>query len=675
MNDNSASTAMEVPSWVPDAVFYQIFPDRFARSDREPKPTGLRPWNAAPTAQGYHGGDLWGVVDHLDHLVDLGITAIYLNPIFQSPTNHRYHTHDYEQVDPLLGGNLAFRALMDEAHRRGLRVILDGVFNHASRGFFQFNDILENGPHSPWLDWFYIHGWPLAPYDGNRPANYGGWLGNRELPKFNTDHPQVREFLMQIGERWIRDYDIDGWRLDVPADITTAGFWEEFRRRVRAIKREAYLVGEIWRDAREWVRGDRFDASMNYLFAGATIAFTAGHRVSRTLARGRSYDPYPAIDAAEFARRIEQLLQLYAWEVTQVQLNLLDSHDTPRLLSLARGDKATVRLATLFQMTFPGAPCIYYGDEIGLRGTKAYDRPHRDRDARWPFPWDDRDRWDQELLTFFRQAIALRHAHPVLRHGRYETLYAQGQCYAFARYDAQETLVVVLNAGEQTTKYRWRSDGSSEAMEREDIFGEGAVGPVDQGRIRGDRTAAYAGGTVWYELPTLHLLHRQRLEAVLVEMPRALRLMVRMPTHRVRIGQPAEKRGPFSVRAATTQNGRHQAVGQDARGVLLLSLLQDTLEGPVVALLLKPRQSCHGAIQRLVHKPPGACRAVLGIAPEYPPSAYQSKRCVPCPLPVPAHESPRRALRVCDPQDLVARGPDQAGPGGKPVLGKPGRQT
>jgi cyclomaltodextrinase / maltogenic alpha-amylase / neopullulanase len=484
MSDKHGSMSIEVPSWVQDAVFYQIFPDRFARSERLPKPSGLLPWNTAPTDQGYHGGDLWGVAEHLDYLVELGITAIYLNPIFQSASNHRYHTHDYEKIDPLLGGNLAFRALMEEAHRRGLRVILDGVFNHASRGFLQFNDILENGPNSPWVDWFHIQGWPLAPYDGEHPANYIGWLGHRELPKFNTDNPQVREFIMQIGERWIRDYDIDGWRLDVPAEITTAGFWEEFRRRVRAVKRDAYLVGEIWRNASDWLRGDRFDASMNYLFAAATIAFTAGHRVSRTLVQNRSYDPYPGIDAREFARRIDHLLQLYDWDVTKAQFNLLDSHDTPRLLSLARGDKATVRLATLFQMTFPGAPCVYYGDEIALRGTEAYDEPHQDRDVRWPFPWDDLSRWDRDMLAFFRKAIALRHTHPVLRHGRYKTLYAQDHCYAFARYDSDETLVVVINAGDETANVslavgRFFCNGATVKPS----FGEGASGPVDQGQL------------------------------------------------------------------------------------------------------------------------------------------------------------------------------------------------
>jgi cyclomaltodextrinase len=472
------------PGWVQDAIFYQIFPDRFARSERVRKPSNLLPWSSPPSPQAYHGGDLLGVVEHLDYLVDLGVNAIYLTPIFQSACNHRYHTHDYYQVDPLLGGNAALRELVEQAHARGVRIVLDGVFNHASRGFFQFNDILEHGPHSPWLDWFHIEGWPLSAYDGSKPANYGSWINNRALPKFNTANPQVREFLMEVGEFWIRDYHIDGWRLDVPNEIKTPGFWEEFRRRVRAINPEAYLVGEIWREAPEWVRGDRFDATMNYLFAAAVIAFTAGDRVSRSLIEGRSYDPYPGIDAPQFGERIGRLLSLYDWETTRVQLNLLDSHDAPRVLSLARGDKATLRLATLLQMTFPGAPSIYYGDEIALRGARRYDHRYRDEDARWPFPWQDESLWDREMLGYFRQAIALRRAHPALRGGGFVQLHAHGRQYAFARQDPAETLLVVLNAAETPAEIRipaGRRFAEGEILIP--LFGTAATGAVSGGHL------------------------------------------------------------------------------------------------------------------------------------------------------------------------------------------------
>ncbi|HYN89101.1 MAG TPA: glycoside hydrolase family 13 protein [Ardenticatenaceae bacterium] len=479
----TSTITVKTPDWVKDAVFYQIFPDRFARSDRVMKPNNLQQWGQQPTVEGYQGGDLLGVVEHLDHLVDLGITAIYFTPIFQSASNHRYHTHDYYRVDPMLGGNEALRTLVEEAHRRNIRVVLDGVFNHASRGFFQFSDILEHGPHSAWLDWFTVEGWPLSPYDGSKPANYVSWVGNRALPKLNTDNLQVREFIMQVAEYWLREADIDGWRLDVPEEIKTQGFWEEFRQRVKAVKPEAYIVGEVWREAREWLQGDRFDATMNYLFTSAVIAFTARDRVSHALVKDRSYDPYPGIDAAQFGARIQRLLNLYDWEITLVQLNLLDSHDTARLLSIARGDKATVRLATLFQMTYPGAPSIYYGDEIGLRGTLNYDAPHQDPDARWAFPWHDRASWDTELLAYFKAAIALRHAHPVLRRGHFYQLYAQGDCFAFARRSGEETLIVALNTGDDSREIvlpvgAYFRDGVS----FQPLFGQGQAGRVDDGQ-------------------------------------------------------------------------------------------------------------------------------------------------------------------------------------------------
>jgi glycosidase len=439
---------IDTPDWVKDAVFYQIFPDRFAKSERVTKGR-LFPWDGPPPDKGYQGGDLLGVVERLDYLQDLGINAIYLNPIFQSACNHRYHTHDFFQVDPMLGGNRALRELVTAAHKRNIRLVLDGVLNHASRGFFQFNDILEQGAASAYMDWFTVLDWPLHPYDGAKPANYVAWANIRDLPKFNTDNPQVREFLMQVGEFWLREFEIDGWRLDVAAEITTPGFWQEFRQRVRAVNPEAYIVAEIWREARRWLQGDMFDATMHYELTAAVIAFCAGERVSHALVKDRSYDPYPGIEAAEYGRAINRLLNLYDWQVTQVQLNSLDSHDTARLLSIARGDKDTLKLATLLQMTYPGAPCVYYGDEIALRGTYEYDERHHDRDARWTFPWQDQSQWDMEMLAYFQEVIALRHAYPALRRGTYHELYAAGDVYAFARQLGDEVLVTAVNVASQ----------------------------------------------------------------------------------------------------------------------------------------------------------------------------------------------------------------------------------
>ncbi len=432
---------IKTPDWVKHAVFYQIFPDRFAKS-KQPRKRLLHEarwedWEAMPTLQGYKGGDLWGILEQLDYIQDLGINAIYFTPIFQSACNHRYHTHDYYQVDPMLGGNGAFKELLDAAHDRNIKVVLDGVFNHSSRGFFFFHDVLENGPHSPWLNWFKIEDWPLCAYSGEYPANYQGWGGNRALPVFNHDNPEVREYIMEIAEYWIK-FGIDGWRLDVPFEIKTPGFWQEFRDRIKGINPDAYIVGEVWGDSREWLDGTQFDGVMNYLFAGPTIAFAAGSRVDLEQVQSRDYKPYPPLFAAEYAEKIQELLQLYPWEIQLTQLNLLASHDTARLMSIAGGDVASVDLATLLLLTFPGAPSIYYGDEVGLPGAI-------DPDSRRGFPLYAN--WNREILNTHRQLIALRHSYPCLRTGDYRVLYAQGAVYIFARTLATEELIIAVNVG------------------------------------------------------------------------------------------------------------------------------------------------------------------------------------------------------------------------------------
>ncbi|MBE9182750.1 DUF3459 domain-containing protein [Oculatella sp. LEGE 06141] len=441
---------VQTPEWVKHAVFYQIFPDRFARG-KQPvqrvlnlEHVNFEAWDTQPTFQGYKGGDLWGVIEQLDYLQALGINAIYFTPIFQSACNHRYHTHDYYQVDPMLGGNVALKHLLDAAHQRQIKVVLDGVFNHASRGFFFFHDILENGPHSPWVDWFRIEGWPLSAYDGDRPANYVGWAGNRALPTFNHDNPAVREYIMEIAEYWIK-FGIDGWRLDVPFEIETPGFWQEFRDRVKAVNPDAYIVGEVWTDARQWLDGSQFDGVMNYLFTAPTIAFTAGDRVQRHHVEDRSYEPYPALDASGYAQKIQALLGMYPWEIQLTQLNLLASHDTARLLTIAADDEDSVKLATLLLLTFPGAPSIYYGDEVGLPGGL-------DPDSRRGFPLEAD--WKLDFLTCHKQLIELRHRYPALRTGGYEVLFAEGLVYALARSLDETSLIVAINAGTEAAEVK-----------------------------------------------------------------------------------------------------------------------------------------------------------------------------------------------------------------------------
>lgn len=431
---------LHTPAWVRDAIFYQIFPDRYARSLHVPKPTNLEPWESTPTPLGFKGGDLLGVAEQIGYLRDLGVTALYFTPVFQSTANHRYHTHDYLRVDPLLGGDAALRELLDVAHRNDMRVVLDGVFNHASRGFFQFNHILENGAQSPYLDWFHVRSFPLNAYaDDGQPPGYDAWWNLKALPKFNTSNPAVRDYIFRVARHWI-DFGIDGWRLDVPSEIDDDPFWREFRRVVKEGNQNAYIVGEIWGPAERWLRGDMFDAVMNYGFTKACIEFFIGKRGDASLWQGGYGDVLPC-DAIGFAAQIEALLSRYPSAATHTMLNLLDSHDTARFVTIARGDEAAMRLATLMQMTYPGAPCIYYGDEIGLPGG-------RDPDSRRAMPWDRRQ-WDTGMQAYVRKCIALRHAHPALRTGAFKVLVAEGMVFAFARYSEDDVIIVIFNAGDR----------------------------------------------------------------------------------------------------------------------------------------------------------------------------------------------------------------------------------
>jgi cyclomaltodextrinase / maltogenic alpha-amylase / neopullulanase len=431
--------AIHTPDWVKHAVFYQIFPDRFARSPRLRHPAGIhfKPWGSPPEEQGFQGGDLLGIVDRLDYLRDLGITALYLTPIFAAAANHRYHTYDYYEVDPLLGGNAALRELLDQAHARDMRVVLDGVFNHASRGFWAFHHILENGGNSPYLDWFIIHGWPLRPYnsDAEHPPNYACWWGLPALPKFNIRNAGVRDYLLDVARHWIT-FGSDGWRLDVPTEIDDDSFWQAFRRVVKAANPEAYVCGEIWYPAQRWLLGDQFDAVMNYPFSRAALGFCGGHTLRRGYKPG-NYELKP-LSARSFARQIDLLHAQYDWEVNQAQLNLLDSHDTARALWIMGEDKSALRLCVLCQMTMPGAPCIYYGDEVGMSAAQ-------DPFCRAAFPWHDEGRWDLDLLAFYHRAIALRQRYPALRTGSFQPLYARGGVYAFARTLDRQWAVVILN--------------------------------------------------------------------------------------------------------------------------------------------------------------------------------------------------------------------------------------
>ena len=381
------------PDWVKDAIFYQIFPDRFCRSERYHAVGKFVPWNSRPTRENMFGGNLAGIEDKLKYIAGLGVNAIYLCPIFKSNSNHRYHTVDYFEIDPVLGTLKDFDRLVKKAHKLGLRVILDGVFNHCSRGFFQFNSLMELGQNSPYVDWFHVKGWPLNAYSGK--PNYECWWNYPALPKFNTGCPDVREYLFSVGEYWTAR-GIDGWRLDVPNEIDDDSFWQEFRRRVKAINPEAYIVGEIWDAPERWLQGDQFDGVMNYLFRKAVMKFL--------------FDEHP-ISTEEFCSRLREAFPEGRGDIP---MNLLGSHDTTRLRSQPRASWDRIRLALTLMFFLPGAPCVYYGEELGMEGGK-------DPDNRRSVPWEKLSQMQKEpVYALVKELTEMRKSSAVLRDGKLE---------------------------------------------------------------------------------------------------------------------------------------------------------------------------------------------------------------------------------------------------------------
>ncbi len=411
-----------VPYWVQDAVFYQIFPDRFANGIPENDPPNVQRWGARPTIWGFQGGDLRGVINKFDYLLDLGINALYFNPIFRATSNHRYNISDYFHIDRKLGDMGDFCALLDVAHKNDVRVILDGVFNHCGRGFFAFNDVLENKQHSPYLDWFHLNHVPPDAYSPGEASDYEGWWKHKSLPKFNTSNPRVRSYLLDVARFWI-EQGADGWRLDVPNEIDDDSFWAAFRETVKSANKDAYLVGEIWDGNPRWVGENHFDGLMNYPLREGLLQFLSEEISSR-----------------EFADRIDDLLSRYAENNVYAMYLPLGSHDTERLATALDEDKSKVRMAFLFQFAIPGAPAIYYGDEIGMKGGK-------DPDCRRAFPWQE-DKWDLELREFIKALIDIRKRNPVLRRGTYQVLDVDPRrsTYTFGRKLGKAGFLAAFNA-------------------------------------------------------------------------------------------------------------------------------------------------------------------------------------------------------------------------------------
>ncbi|WP_178019916.1 alpha-glycosidase [uncultured Paenibacillus sp.] len=408
------------PAWVKDAIFYQIFPERFANGDPSNDPKGALPWGGKPERDNFFGGDLQGVIDHLDHLSELGITGIYFTPLFEATTNHKYDTADYMKIDPHFGDIATIKKLVQACHERGIRVLFDAVFNHSGKTFAPFVDVMEKGEKSRYKDWFYVREYPLQVKDG--VPTYDTFAFEPLMPKLNTENPEVKEYLLKVAEFWIKEVGIDGWRLDVANEVDHA-FWRDFRKTVKAANPDAYILGEIWHESSGWLQGDQFDAVMNYPFTEAVLDFVV---------RG-------TLDAEGFANAIGKQLSRYPLQASEVAFNLLDSHDTPRLLTLCEGNKAQMKLAALFQFTYSGTPCIYYGDEVGLDGGQ-------DPDCRKCMEWDAK-RQDRDLFAFYQKLIAVRKELAPLRTGSLKFLLAEkeGSKLAYERVLNGEKVLVLLN--------------------------------------------------------------------------------------------------------------------------------------------------------------------------------------------------------------------------------------
>lgn len=381
INENDVMNRVD---WLSQAVVYQIFVDRFFRGEGEEKSDdgyiNLK-WGQKPTPKSFAGGNLWGVAQKLDYLCDLGINTLYLTPIFKSRSNHKYDISDYFTVDPQFGGNAAFKKLMSECKKRGVRVILDAVFNHCSEDINEFRDVIEKGKNSPYHDWFIING----DKPTKRPLNYEVFSVCDYMPKWNTANPEVQEYLCRVGEYWIKEYGIDGWRLDV-SDEVSHEFWRKFRLRIKALGDDKALIGENWHDSISYLRGDQFDSIMNYAFTKAMLDFFA----------------YGTVDAQGFCDKLNGLLMRNITQVNFMMLNLLDCHDTHRFYTQCGADAGKLLNALAVELFMPGASMIYYGTEVPTEG--GYDP-----DSRRCFDWNNDGEFAQKIkqLVKYKKLRAL----------------------------------------------------------------------------------------------------------------------------------------------------------------------------------------------------------------------------------------------------------------------------
>jgi glycosidase len=404
------------PPWAAKSIFYQIFPDRFYNGDPGNDPRNKASWNDKPDFYNFFGGDFQGIIAKIPYLQQLGVTGVYLNPIFASPSNHKYNTSDYLQIAPEFGDVDTFKLLITKLHKAGIRIIIDGVFNHTGDTFWAFQDIIQRGAKSRFKDWYYCREFPIC--QGSSP-NYECWWNFGTLPKLNHQNPEVTRYLLKVVAFWT-SLGIDGWRLDVPNEVTM-DFWRLFRKLVKAINPQAYIVGEIWDDPFSWLTGDTCDAVMNYRWRDAVVRYFAQGHVS----------------AEQFRLELVNNRSNLPWEFIVSAYNLLGSHDTPRFLTLCGEDVRKFLCALAFQFTYPGVPALYYGDEIGLTGDK-------DPDCRKTMCWEENGQ-NQIILNETKQLTSIHAQYQALQTGAYHDLHLGDGVFGFVRSGKTEQILACFN--------------------------------------------------------------------------------------------------------------------------------------------------------------------------------------------------------------------------------------
>ena len=402
----------EVPQWAANKVVYQIFPSRFAAT----QPVDKELWYKAPiTPMDDLHGNLRGIIEHLDYIKDLGIDVVYLTPIFKSNSCHKYDTIDYYQVDPSFGTTEDLKELVQKSHERGMKVVLDAVYNHTGREFFAFQDILEKGEKSKYLDWYFIDELPPRGEWGEIPnfkcfGYYGG------MPKLNLKNPEVEKYITDVACYWIKECDIDGWRLDVGDEISHF-FWKNFRKAIKAVKKDMLIIGEIWHYAGDFLEGDEWDTVMNYPFYLNLIDLLADEK----------------INVSQFVQNLGYLKGRLNKKCYPLMWNLIDSHDTARFLHLCHDNKKKQHLAAAFQLLLPGMPMVYYGDEYAMPGAN-------DPDCRRGMYWDE-EYQDKEMYNWYKKLMQIRKAHACI---------VEGEMIETITNDDDDTIVMIRKNGEET---------------------------------------------------------------------------------------------------------------------------------------------------------------------------------------------------------------------------------